>query len=236
LRELILVLEKSGMDTSKALRFLDIGCFEGHLLDQIRSSTCWESFGLEPNSHAVDAANGKGLRVWCGHAENADSQIPPEQRFDVIYMGQSIEHVDDPVSVLGHLRRLLAAGGLLVVSTPNLDSREIDWFGPTWAHWHPPYHRYIFSRKGLRSLARQAGFLPVCLKTFSNPYWTSMSLAQNRMGLGGSVSHAVNFEHRISMEARKINFWKKVIWDRLGQGDYCFFAMKDTADGVPAHD
>ena len=235
LLELITVIEESKVGTSKAIHFLDVGCFEGHLLDQIRDNTCWKSFGLEPNSHAFETAQGKGHRVWHGNAENADSLIPREQQFDVIHMGQSIEHLDDPVNVLGRLRRLLAPRGVLVVSTPNLDSREIDWFGPTWAHWHPPYHRYIFSRKGLHSLARHAGLLPVYFQTFSNPYWTSMSLAQNQMGLGGSASHAVNFDIRISREARRINFWKKVIWDRLDKGDYCFFAMKDTANGMPGH-
>lgn len=236
LNELIQVLNKSKVDTLTTLRFLDAGCFEGHLLDQIRDNTCWISFGLEPNALAVKIASKKGHIVWCGRAENADSLIPQEQQFDVIYMGQSIEHLDDPVRVLGHLRRFLAPGGILVMSTPNLDSREIDWFGPTWAHWHPPYHRYIFSKKGLHALARQAGLLPLCFQTFSNPYWTCMSLAQNGMGLGGSASHAVNFDPVIAKKAQRINFWKKIIWNRLDKGDYCFLAMKNTADGVHGHE
>jgi len=55
----------------------------------------------------------------------------------------------------GRLRLLLAPGGVLVCSTPNLDSKQIAWFGPVWAHWHPPYHRYIFSKRGFRALAAQ---------------------------------------------------------------------------------
>lgn len=235
LQELITVLERSKVDTAETLRFLDVGCFEGHLLDQIRSNTCWKPFGLEPNKLAADTAKGKGHQVWCGHAEDAGSLIPREQKFDVIHLGQSIEHVDDPVNVLVHLKRLLAPRGVLVVSTPNLESREIDWFGPTWAHWHPPYHRHVFSGKGLHALAQKAGFLPVHLQTFSNPYWTSMSLAQNRLGLGGSVSHAVHFDRRITREARRISFWKKVIWDKLDKGDYCLFVMKDATAGDPGH-
>ena len=236
LRELSKVLKESRIDTSKALRFLDAGCFEGHLLDEIRDNTCWESFGLEPNSNAVAIANGKGHRVWCGRAENADVLIPEGQKFDVVYMGQSIEHVDDPVTTLAHLRRLLVPGGVLIVSTPNLDSREIDWFGPTWAHWHPPYHRYIFSKKGLHALAHQVGLLPFVFRSFSNTYWTAMSLAQNWMGLGGSASHAVEFDPAITKRARRISFWKEVLWNRMGKGDYCLFAMKETADRVDGYD
>jgi glycosyltransferase involved in cell wall biosynthesis/SAM-dependent methyltransferase len=236
LRELIKTLNESKIDTSKELRFLDTGCFEGYLLDQIRDNTRWISFGLEPNSLAVKIANEKGHAVWWGHAEDAGSLIPKDQQFDVIFMGQSIEHIDDPVRVLVQLRRLLAPDGVLVVSTPNLDSREIDWFGPTWAHWHPPYHRYIYSKKGLHSLAQQVGLLPVHFQTFSNPTWTTMSLSLNRMGLTGSASHSVNIDLLLARKAQWINFWKEIIWNRLDKGDYCFFAMKNSSHGMSHHD
>ncbi len=231
LRELMQVLSESGVDTSKKLRFLDTGCFEGQLLDQIRDATCWEHFGLEPNSLAVEVAKGKGHQVWLGHAENADTLIPQENKFDIIYLGQSIEHVDDPASILVQLKPLLAIAGVIVVSTPNLDSREIDWFGPTWAHWHPPYHRHIFSKKGLFSLAQKVDLTPICFMTFSHPYWTSMSLAHNDLGLGGSASHAVNFPPAVTIKAQIIDFWKRIIWNRLGRGDYSFLVMKESASG-----
>lgn len=229
LDELSRVLVASRVDINTSLRFLDTGCFEGHLLDKIRENTPWTAFGLEPNAHAVEVARSKKHSVWQGHAEHAVEIIPPDQHFDVIFMGQSIEHVDDPLKVLRRLRLLLAPDGVLVMSTPNLDSQQIDWFGPTWAHWHAPYHRHIFSRKGLIALVQQVGLLPVHFQSFSNPYWTEMSIAQNGIGLGGSVSHAVSFDHSIYIEAIRVNFWQNVLWNRIGKGDYCFLAVKDGA-------
>ncbi|MGH8552798.1 MAG: class I SAM-dependent methyltransferase [Methylococcales bacterium] len=228
--ELKSVLKAAKVPVDGPISCLDAGCFEGFFLDQIRDHTPWLGSGLEPNEQAVLRCREKGHRVWFGHAESALEIIPENTRFDVIFMSQSIEHMDDPVHVLRRLRLLLAPGGALAVSTPNLDSREIDWFGPTWAHWHPPYHRYIFSRKGLLALARQAGLKPVCLKTFSHCYWSSMSIAQNQFGLGGSVSHAVHFERGIAIRAMRSNFWHQVIWNRLGKGDYSFLVMRDDSD------
>lgn len=227
LDELMQVLRAAGIDPDQPLRFLDTGCFEGHLLDRIREHTPWQAAGLEPNDRAVETARGKGHEVWQGHAEHAVETVPENRSFDVVFMGQSIEHVDDPLSVLRRLRLLLAPGGVLVMSTPNLDSREIDHFGPTWAHWHVPYHRYIFSRKGLQALVRQAGLAPVHFQTFSHPYWTAMTIAQNQLGLGGSASHAVSFERAIALRAQRDQFWKLVLWNRLGKGDYCFLVAKD---------
>ena len=40
--------------------------------------------------------------------------------FDAVVFLQTIEHVQDPVAVLGHFRELLAPGGVAYVSTPNL--------------------------------------------------------------------------------------------------------------------
>lgn len=227
--ELIEVLKNSKFKTSRNLRFLDTGCFEGSLLDKIRESTLWQGFGLEPNTHAVEIAQAKGHIVWQGHAENAVEVVPDDKQFDVIFMGQSIEHVDDPLKVLRRLRLLLAPGGVIILSTPNLDSREVDWYGPTWAHWHAPYHRYIFSKKGIAAITKAAGLLPVHFQSFSHPYWTAMSIVQNNMGLNSAVSHAIDFPRNVRVRALRISLIKKVFFDHRGKGDYFYQVIRDFA-------
>jgi len=59
-----------------------------------------------------------------------------------------------------------------------------------------------------------------------------MSIALNEMGLGGSASHSVSFDPSIKARARKISFWKEILWNRLDKGDYCFFAMKEMVDDL----
>lgn len=227
IREIYQILKSCGVNTHHQIRFLDTGCFEGNLLSQIKNKTDWCGFGIEPNHQAVSVACEKGHQVWECHAEDAVEILPPNIHFDVIYMGQSIEHVDNPVHVLSRLRLLLSPGGIIILSTPNLNSRQIDWFGPTWAHWHPPYHRFIFSRNGLESLARQVGLLPISFMSFSHPYWTTMSLAQNSLGLAGSASHSVNFGQKLGVRAQRIQFLNNLLWNFLGKGDYCFIALQD---------
>jgi SAM-dependent methyltransferase len=43
-----------------------------------------------------------------------------DSAFDAVVFLQTIEHVHDPVAVLRHFARLLAPGGTVYVSTPNL--------------------------------------------------------------------------------------------------------------------
>ncbi len=227
LPELKKVLAAAGVQTNNSTRILDAGCFEGSLLDRIAHETGWKGYGLEPNTKAAAIAKEKGHMVWNCHVEDAPAVIDPGSQFDVIFMGQTIEHVDNPLQVLRRLRLLLAPNGVIVVSTPNLNSVELEWFGPTWAHWHLPYHRHIFSREGLYSLARQVGLRPLNSRTFSNAYWTCMSLMLNEEGLGGAVSHEVDVPQRITRNAINISLAKKPWYDRIGRGDYIYVVMRE---------
>jgi 2-polyprenyl-3-methyl-5-hydroxy-6-metoxy-1,4-benzoquinol methylase len=221
------MLIDSRVNINKALRFLDVGCFEGALLDQLSKQTSWQLFGLEPNEAAVKIVQMKGYHVWHGHAENAIEKIKNGLQFDVIHMGQSIEHIDHPVQVLCRLRLLLAPGGVLILSTPNLSSKQIEWFGPTWSHWHPPYHRYIFSEQGLVALAKQVGLSIKNYRTYSHFYWTAMSIVQNRLGLMGSVSHNVSFDKGTLRKALRLVTWSWLFWDWREQGDYAYIVLHE---------
>lgn len=227
-QELSEVLDELPGKLPSSMDFLDAGCFEGALLDEIRAHTSWNRFGFDPNPGAVAAAQAKGHHVWQTHAEDILETTPPGTTFDIIYLGQSIEHVKNPVDVLRKLSLLLKPHGILVASTPNLDSCEIDWFGPTWAHWHPPYHRHIFSQDGLKHLATAAGLAWVDCRTFSHPYWTAMTLEQNSLGLGGSVSHSTVFKPKVTRKALRIQVLKQYYFNRRGQGDYFYAVMRPT--------
>jgi glycosyltransferase involved in cell wall biosynthesis/SAM-dependent methyltransferase len=208
------------------IEFFDVGCFEGSLLDQIKQRTDWITCGLEPNANAAAVAQAKGHRVWQGFAEDAVYVVPEGVQFDVIYLGQTIEHLLDPLTVVRRLRTLLKPGGRLVVSTPNLRARQIKQFGPTWAHWHVPYHRHIFSDKSMRLLARLSEFDIERLRHYSHPYWTCISVALNRLGLAAAVPHAVPFGHDIVQPALNLTAWSKYLWDWRGQGDYIFAVLR----------
>jgi hypothetical protein len=93
-------------------------------------------------------------------------------------------------------------------------------FGPTWAHWHVPYHRYLFTRLGMRSLVDAADLRLVKARSASHPYWTCMSLQQNQLGLNGAVSHNTPLPQSIGRAALKLCTVSKFLHDPFGRGDY----------------
>jgi SAM-dependent methyltransferase len=73
---------------------------------------------LEP---LVEELNNRGFDVRCVDA-TSDADIG--ERFEIIFLGDVIEHVDNPVALLRFAGRHLAPGGRILLSTPNPFSRK----------------------------------------------------------------------------------------------------------------
>ncbi len=205
-----------------SVRFLDAGCFEGEVLDELREQTSWRLSGLEPNTLAVAKARDKGHTIFEAFVEDAVSVIPETERFDVIFLGQVIEHVNDPPMVVRRLTQLLKPGGLLVLSTPNLDSAQARMFGPTWSHWHLPYHRVLFGIKSMRELGRVCALKTLKIRTHSNSFWSGYSVKVNELGVAGSAPHTWHPDPKTMRTARSISAWSRLLWNWRGKGDYLF--------------
>jgi 2-polyprenyl-3-methyl-5-hydroxy-6-metoxy-1,4-benzoquinol methylase len=101
------------------LRVLDMACGEGYGAEVLSRSAA-RVVGVDANPDAHEHARlryvRQNLRFERGLIDAFDDGSP----FDAVAFLQTIEHVRDPVAVLEHLRAMLAPGGVVYVSTPNL--------------------------------------------------------------------------------------------------------------------
>lgn len=99
-------------------RLLEIGVGAGEMLLAARECG-FEATGLEIRpSHAARVSRSTGLEVICADFVEFEG----EDRFDVICMGDVLEHLLDPLVALARVRALLRPGGVVWISTPNFDS------------------------------------------------------------------------------------------------------------------
>ncbi|MEI7614151.1 MAG: methyltransferase domain-containing protein [Betaproteobacteria bacterium] len=77
--------------------------------------------GLDILAPLVDELNQRGFNVRC---VDATSEIDLGERFDVAFIGDVIEHVNDPVGLLSFAGRHLSPEGRLYATTPNPFSRK----------------------------------------------------------------------------------------------------------------
>jgi SAM-dependent methyltransferase len=210
---------------TQALRLLDLACFEGDLLDGFRAEG-FRTFGCDPSERAAEAARAKGHQVWLGGVEDALRVIPLEERFDLVVLAHTLEHTTEPLAALQRAARLLEPDGVILISTPNLDSAQIDLYGPTWAHWHPPFHRFLFSARALAGLAAASGLRCVRTRSWSHPYWSWLSLRLNGLGLMGAVPHGLPPDSETRGAAESATLAARLFQDWRGRGDYLYAVLK----------
>lgn len=108
---------------SKAKNALEIGCGSGVVLYHI-ASRCESLTGLEISAKRCEIAraNLKNLstpnEIICGNLEEGINK--PDGAYDLILWADVIEHVVDVFAAMREVTRLLAPGGVLVTSTPNM--------------------------------------------------------------------------------------------------------------------
>ena len=144
-------------------RLLDVGCGRGLFLRRMRRAG-WEVAGVEADaevSRRISEAHGLDVR-----GGDPGEWGFPDGSFDAVTLHHVLEHVVRPAEMLGHCRRLLRDGGLLVVAVPNRDSLQAAFGRDGWLHMDVPFHLHHFTAAGLARLMAASGFRVVRVRHF----------------------------------------------------------------------
>ena len=110
---------------ASALRVLDVGCGEGRLGAALKHLVPRRQvFGIERASHAAEQASQVLDRVLQMDLEAAEPDLAPGS-IDCIVYGDVLEHLIDAEGVLRKHRKLLAPGGRILCSIPNIQHHSI---------------------------------------------------------------------------------------------------------------
>jgi 2-polyprenyl-3-methyl-5-hydroxy-6-metoxy-1,4-benzoquinol methylase len=97
---------------------LDVGCGDGLFLELAKGSG-WRVQGTDVSAYATEFASKRlGQNVFCGEIWDAGFHA---QSFDAVTLWHVLEHTTQPARVLHEVRRVLRAGGTLVLAVPNLN-------------------------------------------------------------------------------------------------------------------
>lgn len=157
-------------------RILDVGCGSGFFLRALDSKK-WDRFGVELSVTAAEAAKkalGKGHVFEGTLAQSAW----PDASFDVVSFWSALEHTNGPRANLVEARRIITAGGSLIVQLPNSSSYQARFFGGDWFALDAPRHRYHFTLPALERLLSETGF-QIYEKTYFSKAHNSHALRQS---------------------------------------------------------
>jgi O-antigen biosynthesis protein len=99
---------------------LDVGCGPGNLASVLKRRGC-EVTGLDADPSALRAAGQHCVRTaQININDEAIASAVPGQCFDVVVFADVLEHVRDPAHVVASARAVMAPGGFVVASIPNV--------------------------------------------------------------------------------------------------------------------
>ena len=151
-------------------RVLDVGCAGGYLGRVLAGRGCQVS-GVELDPEAAEAAAKVLDDVLVGDVESLDLVGHfGKESFDVVVLGDVLEHLVDPAAALRKVAPLLTDTGSVVASVPNVahgavrlallsgrfDYRPLGLLDAT--------HLRFFTRESLHELFREAGLVPVDMR------------------------------------------------------------------------
>jgi SAM-dependent methyltransferase len=135
-------------------RLLDVGAAAGFFVDEARDAG-WAAEGVDVAANVVDWGRRElGVELRIGDL----SAVSGPQTFSAVTMWDYIEHSLDPRADVAKANELLEPGGLLALSTGDLDSVAARL---SRSHWHlltPRHHNFFFSARTLSQLLERNGF------------------------------------------------------------------------------
>ena len=140
-------------------RVLDVGCGDGSFAAELAASGA-RVIGVDVAREAVERAR-RGVAGAEFRLAPEDGPLPVEDGWaDVAWAGEVLEHVVDVIGLLLEIRRVLAADGLLVATTPAngpllTRTSRLDPFAD---------HVRFFTRRSLRAVLVEAGFGDVAIR------------------------------------------------------------------------
>lgn len=110
------MLGKYAVKQNWKLKILDVGCGSGTIAKKLQDAGHVVK-GLDFSEEALRRASQRGIETQqC----NLDEGIPePDNTYDVVWEGDIVEHVFDPIGLLKESARVLKPNGILLLTIPS---------------------------------------------------------------------------------------------------------------------
>ncbi|MCA1720561.1 MAG: glycosyltransferase [Actinobacteria bacterium] len=167
-------------------KVLDLGCAEGDLARALTARGCRVS-GVDVDAGAAERARPDLEQCVVADLQTLDLRATfPDTLFDVLVYGDVLEHLMDPLALLRQSKDVLAPGGYVVISIPNVAHASVRLSLLAGHFEYRPLglldatHVRFFTRDTLYRLLADAGLAPADVRrTTAGPFATEMQVPED---------------------------------------------------------
>lgn len=217
--EKLIILSK--INLTKNLKILDVGCGTGSVLYSLKE------LGFK-NLLGIDLYIDQNIEYPIGLEIKKLSIHDINDKWDLIMLIQSFEHMPDPLAVLLKVSKILSKDGICLVNTPTVSSYAWQHYGVNWVNLDAPRHFFLHSIESMKILAKKANLS--LINTFYNSrdfqFWGSEQY-QKGIFLKAENSYYIDPKKSIFSFRQIRNFKKEAKrLNRENRGDSIAFYMK----------
>lgn len=202
-------------------KILDVGSGAGEKLLALKNIGFKRIIGIDPNIDK-DISYKNGLQIKKMSLSEVDD------KYDLILFNHSLEHMENPVSVLKEAKQKMNDEALIVLRIPVAGCYAMEKYGAFWDGLDAPRHIFIPTKKSLRFLADRCELEIIsefCDST-SMQFWASEQY-QKGISLMDPRSFSINPKNSIFAKNQIRNFTREA--EKLnaeGNGDIICLVLK----------
>lgn len=217
-------------------QILDIGCGEGTFLQELSDLGFDNLDGMEP--FIEKQINNENFTIFKSFLDD----FYPKKQYDLIFLKDSLEHMDNPYQNLLNVKRLLKDDGYMIISIPVKTDYFWSLYGVNWFQLDAPRHFVTFTLDGFKILLKSLNLEIEKLYFNSNvdafiiseDYSKGVSMYSDESFT--SKSHFQNVYNKnfkkIDFQSKKVSFryLKKLIDDlnEKQESEHAIFLIKKT--------
>ncbi|MDP3093542.1 MAG: class I SAM-dependent methyltransferase [bacterium] len=168
-------------------KLADFGCAEGRLLEVIEEhfgKTKENLYGFDVSESFVAEAKKAFPNVYYLDLSRDEMK---ERGFDVVFAFDIIEHLENPDKFLENIVSIMKNKGLLILSTPNINSLSHLIQKSNWFAFKDKTHKVLYSRSSLFPLLERFELKTIVSKTISDTGFPLYNKIISLTSLGGQI-------------------------------------------------
>jgi SAM-dependent methyltransferase len=136
-------------------RLLEVGYAAGNLLKALQRERVFELEGIDYSEGPYKHLKELGLTVSLSSIEDKKY---PDEAFDMVVGLHVLEHVQNPMSFIREVHRVLSPQGRIYFQVPCPTYWRARLAGRNWRGFSPPFHLWYFSPRSIRLFLIRHGF------------------------------------------------------------------------------